>query len=108
MQFLKALFFVTVILSLAGCGRSSEEINTEWDELLSQASSCMEDSECVLITPGCPFGCAAIVNQSRKEELEAKAIELRDELSSDSGMSCNYSCILPTVFSCTNGLCTSE
>ena len=105
---MRIIIFITSLIILAACGRSTEEIQADWTESLSAATSCMEDSECVLITPGCPFGCAAVVNQSKKEELEAKAKELREEYTGETGMSCNYSCVLPTVFTCNNGTCLGE
>jgi hypothetical protein len=101
------LVAVSLSLALVACGRSTEEITKEWNDLVAEAAKCEADAECVLVTPGCPLGCSAIVNQSQKTHIEAKAEELRMEASAP-GMSCQYSCILPTDFTCENEICVGN
>jgi len=102
---LRMWLFITLIGLISGCGRSNEEIRTEWKELVKTANYCEVDSECTYVTPGCPLGCFALTNSAEKAKLEAKAIELRNELHQDTSLSCNYSCVLPEDIGCQDGLC---
>jgi len=94
-------------MGVIACGRSNEEMQAEWDEIVAGAIACTADADCILVTPGCPFGCAAVINAAHKDEVEAKAKELREEASQD-GSSCVYSCILPQTLSCENMKCMGQ
>src|SRR5215207_2047089 len=88
-----------VALAAAACGRSQEDIEAEWDETVAGANACQSAADCVLVSPGCPLGCFAAVNSSKKAEVEAKAADLVDEYESG-GMACAYSCIAPGPLEC--------
>ncbi|HLM75780.1 MAG TPA: hypothetical protein VK459_23860 [Polyangiaceae bacterium] len=93
-----------IALSALGCGRSEEDIQTEWDETVAASSACQSAADCVLVSPGCPLGCFAAVNSAKKAEVEAKAAELIDAYESG-GMACVYSCVAPGPLECVSGKC---
>ena len=90
---------------LLSCGRSTEEIRSEWQELVKVSNYCESDSDCTFMTPGCPLGCSALTNSAEKNKLETKAKELREEIQANTSMSCNYSCVLPENIRCEDRIC---
>ncbi len=103
-RFRAHLPLLLIAFAVAGCGRSVEEIKTEFEEVVAEAQSCTADSDCVLVTPGCPFGCFVPVHKDRQADVSARAEALREE-ANGGGASCAYGCIAPPDPVCTGGAC---
>lgn len=99
-----SILSLSLSLLVVGCGRSEEDVQAEWDEIVAASSACQSAAECVLVSPGCPLGCFVAVNSSKKAEVEAKAAELIDDYESG-GTACAYGCIAPGPLECVSGKC---
>lgn len=91
-------------LLAAACGRSEEDIQSEWDDTVAGANTCQTAADCALVSPGCPLGCFVAVNSAKKAEVAAKAQELISEYESG-GRACDYSCVAPGAIECAEGRC---
>jgi hypothetical protein len=100
---LALLFFVL----LAGCGPSAEEIQAEFEDHLAANDSCTADTDCTVISPGCPLGCFVAVRADRADACEARARELIDDYESG-GESCDYDCAAPGPVRCEAEHCTVD
>lgn len=101
---LAALLKGALLLCVAGCSPSEEDIQAEWDETVAASNACQSAADCALVSPGCPLGCFAAVNSAKKAEVEARAAELIDDYESG-GTACAYSCVAPGPLECTGGKC---
>ena len=79
-------------LGLFACGRSADDVQAEFEDVIAESNSCAEATDCVVIFPGCPLGCAATINAANKATVEAKAQELIDDYERG-GQSCAYGCM---------------
>jgi len=73
-------------------------------ETIEVAGYCSEDSDCVVIYPGCPLGCYAAVNRAEVETVEAKIERYHNQQSNE----CLYDCAAPTDPWCEAGQCVVE
>jgi hypothetical protein len=102
---LLCLAFLAV--ACAGCARSEEDIQREFDEVVAGANECADAVECVLVFPGCPLGCFVAVNEANAAEVEQRAQELVDAYQSG-GRACQYDCAAPGPITCVAGRCEVE
>jgi hypothetical protein len=94
---------IVCALAASACAPSEEEIQEEFDEFLSTRNSCSDVSDCALVYPGCPLGCAVGVNKAHAADVKAKAEELIEDYESG-GQACAYEC-LQTEPACTACRC---
>ncbi|WP_437310644.1 hypothetical protein [Sorangium sp. So ce388] len=88
----------------AGCGKSDEEIQEEFDAIVAESNACNDASECVYVSPGCPLQCFVAVNSAKKEYVEKEARALIDD-SDGSGRTCLEGCADPGPLECAEGRC---
>lgn len=100
----KGVLLLMIGLGCAGCAKSEEEIQEEFDAIVAESNACNDASECVYVSPGCPLGCYVPVNSAKKEYVEAKARELIDDYESW-GRQCAYGCAEPAPLACIDGRC---
>jgi hypothetical protein len=101
---LVALLCIGLALAAAGCGRSEEEVQKEFDDFVAASNACQQPADCVLVSPGCPLGCFVAVSSAKKAEVEEKARDLIDEYQAG-GQRCDYDCIAPGALLCEAGRC---
>jgi hypothetical protein len=94
-----------VLLLLAGCAASEDEVRAEFDDYVAGANSCTMAADCTVIYPACPLGCWRAVRADRKADVEAKARELVKRYQRG-GAGCAYSCISAGPVACVANRCT--
>lgn len=73
-------------------------------QAIEAARSCELDSDCKIVSFGCPFGCANSINKNSEAALAAKVAEFRE----DDCPSCAYRCRnLTHEPRCVVGVCSS-
>lgn len=91
-------------LFCVACGPpSEEEIQQEFDEFVAERNHCSAATECTLVYPGCPLGCAVGVRTEFAGEVNDKADELIEDYESG-GQACAYDCMATTA-DCVEGRC---
>jgi hypothetical protein len=97
-----------VVLGLLGLSCLSEErASDRWDAWVADHSSCVEDSDCALVYPGCPLGCASAVKASYVDEAQAKA-DKHIRRYERGGRMCDYKCIGASGPVCVDSRCDVE
>ena len=94
MLILPLLLFL-LILNLQACVLNSPteaDIQAEFDHALIGTQHCVTDSDCKILYPGCPLGCAASVNGEYVSQLSATATRLINDFNAG-GQSCDYGCL---------------
>ncbi|MCB9675342.1 MAG: hypothetical protein H6737_09515 [Alphaproteobacteria bacterium] len=89
------------LVLLAGCPISSERAAERWDTWVDTHADCEQTSDCVVIFPGCPLGCATTVAAEHEEASleEARRIVAAYERV---GRTCEYDCIAPPDPTCSD------
>jgi hypothetical protein len=90
-------------LAVSACAPSSESVEAKWDTFVEAHSACADVSDCALVYPGCPLGCASAVSAEHAGEAEAYANELVSAYQSGGG-GCVYDCAASTL-ACSAGRC---
>ncbi|WP_437927854.1 hypothetical protein WMF37_01060 [Sorangium sp. So ce291] len=98
------MFIGLVGLVGAGCAKSEEEIQEEFDAVVAESNACNDASECVYVEPGCPLQCFVAVNSAKKASVEEEARALIEE-TDGSGRTCLDGCPVPGPLECTEGRC---
>jgi hypothetical protein len=80
---------------------SEEEARAQFEAYVAENSSCSDDSECAILSPGCPLGCVAYVNASSEDEAKALAQSLVQQVENQ----CDYDCEAFGVAACLDGQC---
>ncbi len=93
-----------VICSLVGCVPSEEEIQEEFDAFTASRRGCEQDTDCTVVSPGCPLGCYEVVAKEHAAAVEKKAHELIADYERR-GQTCDYSCTEPPEPRCNDGQC---
>jgi hypothetical protein len=96
-----------VVVFGPGCAPSEEEVQREFEDFVETRQACAEDSNCAVVSPGCPLGCFVFVEQSQVSAVEQKARELIDEYESG-GRRCDYGCVAAGEPVCREGRCTGS
>ncbi len=78
-------------------------MNAKWDTFVEAHSACADVSDCALVYPGCPLGCASAVSAEHAAEAEAYADELVSAYQAGGG-GCVYDCAA-FALACTAGQC---
>jgi hypothetical protein len=81
-----------LIFAALGCAPSEEEIKADWQEFLGKHQACSADSDCTLVNPGCPLGCATPIAVDAAAAGERVANDLIEDYESG-GHSCEYDCV---------------
>ena len=76
---LRAIFAMFCAAAIGGCAPSEEEIKQEFGEFVSKHVACTRDTECALISPGCPLGCSVAIQAGAASEGERLGRELIDD-----------------------------
>lgn len=100
----RGMVLLVVGLVCAGCGKSEEEIQEEFDAIVAESNACSDASECVYVSPGCPLGCFVPVNSAKKAYVEEQARELIEDYERF-GRSCEYGCAEAGPLACVEGRC---
>lgn len=100
----KAILIATVLLG--ACAPSMEEVQAEFNAEVASARACQTETDCTLISPGCPLDCWVAISSSARTRLEQKARELIEDYESG-GAQCDYECIEAPTVACLDGLCTA-
>jgi hypothetical protein len=88
-----------------GCAApSEEEVQADFNRIVDKSNACAADSECVLVSPGCPLGCSVAVNREQASRVERAARDLIDDYESG-GRSCDYDCVGPLEPVCVSEKC---
>jgi hypothetical protein len=88
---------------LSACAPTSEEVGARWNAFVEARSGCTNVSDCVLVYPGCPLGCASAVSAEHEAEAKAYAEELVSAYQAG-GSGCVYDCAA-FALACTAGQC---
>jgi hypothetical protein len=99
-----ARLLLAAALLATSCGRSAEEVQEEFNTFVDGANQCTAASDCVLVSPGCPLGCAVAVRADRKADVEARARDLISQYERG-GARCDYECVGVGPLACTAGRC---
>jgi hypothetical protein len=100
----RAIFIATFLLS--ACAPSDEEVQAEFEAEVASSRACQTETDCTVISPGCPLGCWVVINASARTRLEQKARELIEDYESG-GARCDYECTEAPALACLAGLCTA-
>jgi hypothetical protein len=84
-----------------------EALRKEFEGYVETVNSCVSDSECTVIFPGCPLGCFVAVPEARRTEIEAKAQSMLTAFGGGRTV-CGYNCAASSPASCTDRRCTSK
>jgi hypothetical protein len=105
-----ALYICAVVVSLmVSYGANANEIDQEAAkkeifELMETFSSCENDSQCELVYPGCPFGCATGINRDGVSAVQQEIERYAEEF----GPLCVYKCKGGATTRCVNNSCIVE
>jgi hypothetical protein len=88
----------------ARCHEKNAALLPEFEKAVSAHNSCKTSAECVVVTPGCPFGCYVSVAREYASEIGL----LARDLVSRRGCQCMYKCSAAPQASCVHGTCTTE
>ena len=94
------------VLSVA-CVASEEEVQREFDQLVAASNSCERDTDCAVVSPGCPLGCQVAINAEHKQVVERRARELIDDYERG-GRACDYECVAQGRVACVAARCDFE
>ena len=86
------------------CHQKNAALRPDFDKAVAAHSTCKQSSDCVVLTPGCPFGCYVAVARTDAAEVERLAHELASRIGSD--CRCMYKCSAAPRASCAGGRCT--
>ena len=101
---MRTLCLACLLLAALGCAPSEEEIKEDYKAFVSKHQACTQDSECTLIHPGCPLGCATPIATSAAAAGERLAKELIEDYERG-GRSCDYDCIVICGAACEAAHC---
>jgi hypothetical protein len=101
---MRALYLVCLTFAALGCAPSEEEIKQDWKAFLDRHQACKQDSDCTLISAGCPLGCASPIAVDAVADGERVAKELIEDYESG-GRSCAYECVAGCVAACEESRC---
>jgi hypothetical protein len=101
---MKVVILTLMTLAAHGCAPSESEIKLEFADFLSEHQACEHDSDCTLITPGCPLGCSAPIAAAAAAAGERLARDLIADYESG-GRSCDYECVFVCGAACKSGRC---
>ena len=103
--------FAMLIVSCSSGGddtqTQADDLKADFDAFVEANNSCATDTDCALVSPGCPLGCYAAVSTTSVDATEAKAEDLVDQYESG-GRACNYLCQTPGPVRCEEQRCTIE
>lgn len=100
---LSLLLFLLTSFALAfmlGCGPSAGEV----EQAIEEANYCSAPEDCVVLYPGCPLGCYAVVNQAEETAVQS----MIDDYFDTHGHMCDYDCIAIGEPRCENSRCVVE
>jgi hypothetical protein len=89
---------------LASCGASEEDVMRRFAAYVAGANHCTAVTECAVVFPGCPLGCATAVRADRAADVERTAKSLIAEYERG-GARCVYDCNVPKDLVCAEGRC---
>jgi len=93
-------------LPALGCAASEEDVQRRFTDYVNGANACTAVSECAIVSPGCPLGCAVGVRTERVADVQAKARELIKEYERG-GRRCDYGgCRVHEALVCMANRCT--
>lgn len=95
---------ILVGLAAVGCAASEAEVKREFNEFVSDHQACEQDSDCVLIQPGCPLGCSVPIASDAAADAERLARELINDYERG-GRGCDYGCSAVCGAACSAGSC---
>ena len=93
-----------LVVLLAACAPSEEEIETEFAAFVAARNHCESTTDCVMIDLECPLGCFIAVRTEHARAVRAKAQELVEDYESG-GRSCAYGCVQPPPLECRRERC---
>lgn len=93
-----------LIVLLAACAPSEEEIEADFDAFVSSRNRCQATSECVLVNLECPLGCFVAVRSEHARAVGEKAQALIEAYESG-GRACAYGCVQAPSLECRMGRC---
>lgn len=91
------------ILLVAGCANEAT-IQQSWDDWVADHNACEAATDCAVVYPGCPLGCAEAVSAAFESDARAQADRLIRRYERG-GRSCAYDCIEPGALVCDDGSC---
>lgn len=86
---------VALLIVIASCAPSEEDVRAEFDAFVAQSNRCQADSECVWTSADCPLGCMRAVRADRVAQVQSKARELIEDYERY-GRGCEYECLGPS------------
>ena len=104
---LMILAFSLAPAALSCDGPSEETIKMEFGAYVAGANACTADSDCQVVSPGCPLGCEVAVRADRADDVMKKAGSLIQQYESGSHSACAYSCTQSHAV-CTQSLCAVD
>ena len=103
---MRAVYLACLALAAMGCAPSEEEVKADWQEFLAKHQACSADSDCTLVHPGCPLGCASPINVAAAAAGERLAKDLIEDYESG-GKSCDYDCVIICGAACEANRCVT-
>lgn len=103
---MRALYIACLVLAAVGCAPSEEEVKANWEAFLAKHQACKADSDCTLVHPGCPLGCASPIAVDAVAAGERVAKDLIDDYESG-GRSCEYECVVICGAACEANQCVT-
>ena len=94
------------LLLVFACSPSEDEIREEFDAEVAASRACEQQSDCVVLSPGCPLGCWVVVSTAARERVARKARELIEDYESG-GATCEYDCTEAPAVACSAGVCSA-
>lgn len=101
-----ATLFVGAAVAVAAisCAPSEQEIKREFSGFVAEHQRCEADSDCALVSTGCPLGCAVAVQVAAAGETQQLARELIEDYESG-GRACQYDCAVVCGAGCRDNAC---